>query len=131
MQNNQLPHYKAFTRLKKSNHGVGVFAIQDIQKGEPIFYGDEDAEIIWVNKSELVNISPAIKKMYDDFCIIRNNGNEYGCPKNFNLMTISWYLNDSKEPNVICDKNYIFSALRNIREGEELTIDYDTYSERI
>jgi SET domain-containing protein len=46
-----------------------------------------------------------------------------------NPLTVAWYLNHSKTPNVGCDKDYIFSALRDIKEGEELTADYHTYNE--
>lgn len=55
--------------------------------------------------------------------------NKYGCPKNFNQLTIAWYLNNSTDPNVGCDSNYNFFALRNIKKGEEITADYSTYSD--
>ena len=123
----RLPHYKVFTRIRRSKtHGVGIHAICDIKKGTYIFYGD-DEPIFWVEKRKLKGLSGEIKKLYEDFCIIK--GNLYGCPKNFNQLTPSWYLNDSKNPNVACDKNYNFYALRDIRKGEELTVDYETYSD--
>ncbi len=53
----------------------------------------------------------------------------YGCPKNFNQLTPSWYLNHSDHPNVAFDSNDEFFALRDIRANEELTVDYSTYSE--
>jgi SET domain-containing protein len=37
-------------------------------------------------------------------------------------MSIGWYLNHSKNPNVDVSSN--FRAIRKIRRGEELTIDY-------
>lgn len=45
---------------------------------------------------------------------------------------MSWYINDprpNEKPNVICDENYDFRALRDINEGEELTVDSSTYSD--
>jgi hypothetical protein len=45
----------------------------------------------------------------------------------------AWYLNKPKEgdkPNVRCNEKLIFSALHDIKAGEELITDYDTYSER-
>jgi uncharacterized protein len=123
----KLPHYKVYTRLAPSKiHGIGVYAIRSIRKGTYIFFGD-DEEIIWINKSELKNLSKEIKKFYEDFCVKKDYS--YGCPKNFNNLTISWYLNHSDHPNVNCDKNYNFFAKRNIKKGEELTTDYTTYSE--
>jgi hypothetical protein len=123
----KLPHYKVFTRLAPSKiHGVGVFAILPIKKGTYIFYGD-DAEMIWVDKTKLKNIPKDVKKLYIDFCV--KDGNKYGCPSNFNQLTMAWYLNNSNNPNIGCDRNYNFFAKRNIRKGEELTADYSTYSE--
>jgi hypothetical protein len=123
------PHYGVYTRLKHSQiheGGIGVFAIRDIPKGMNIFYGDDDP-IEWINKDETNDLDVEIKKLYNDFSIIK--GNEYGCPKNFNLLTISWYLNHSKNPNMACGKDYEFYALRDIKKGEELTIDYETFNE--
>ena len=124
----KLPHYKVYTRLKPSKiHGIGVFAITNIKKGTFIFYGDEDSEMIWIKKSKLKKLPKEIERLHEDFCILKNG--VYGCPVNFNSMTVAWYLNSSKKPNVGCDKDYNFYALRNIKAGEELTVDYDTYSE--
>lgn len=123
------PHFGVYTRLRPSkHHGVGVFAIRDINKGTYIFYGDDD-DVIWVNKDKLKGVPKDIRKLYEDFCIIKNKGTLYGCPKNFNLLTVAWYLNESKNPNVGCDQEYRFFALREIKKGEELTVDYKTYNE--
>ncbi|MGO8989186.1 MAG: SET domain-containing protein-lysine N-methyltransferase [bacterium] len=104
-----------------------MFAIRNIRKGTNIFYGDDDP-IFWVEKKKVQRLPREIKKLYEDFCIIK--GRHYGCPKNFNQLTAAWYLNWSKEnPNVGCGKGYKFYALRNIKKGEELTVDYETYSD--
>jgi hypothetical protein len=45
---------------------------------------------------------------------------------------VSWYINRPKageRPNVYCNADYDFFALRNIKAGEELTADYSTYSD--
>jgi hypothetical protein len=44
-------------------------------------------------------------------------------------LTVSWYLNSSSRPNVGCDKHCRFFALRDIKCGEEVTVDYRTYNE--
>jgi hypothetical protein len=130
-----VPHRGVFTRLKPSKideDGVGVFAIRKIPDGAHIFHGDEDSKMVKINKSELEGLSSELRKLYDDFCIIENQGELYRCPKNFNLMTISWYLNESRageQPNVRCGENDLFYALRDIDPGEELTVDYETYNE--
>ncbi len=38
-------------------------------------------------------------------------------------------MNDSKKPNTGCDENYDFYSLRKIATHEELTINYETFSE--
>jgi len=123
-----LPHEGVYTRLGASKiHGVGVFAIRAIPKGAYVFVDDE-ADIVWVDKKDIEGLPAQIRRFYDDFAIIR--GNLYGCPISFDKLTISWFLNDSKEPNVAADEEYRFYALRDIKEGEELTADYNTYSDQ-
>jgi len=116
-----------FARIGRSKiHGVAILAIRNIKKGTSIFYGDDDP-IYWVEKKKIQQLPDGIKKLYEDFCIIK--GDLYGCPKNFNQLTPAWYLNDSKNPNVACGNDYKFYALRDIKKGEELTVDYSTYSD--
>jgi hypothetical protein len=125
----KLPHTGVYTRLRPSKiHGIGVFAIRKIKKGTNIFSGD-DADMVWMKKSSLRGLPGEIRRLYEDFAVIRNNGIEYGCPKSFNVLTVGWYLNESENPNVGCDKGFDFFALRDIVAGEELTVDYSTYSE--
>ena len=45
---------------------------------------------------------------------------------------MSWYLNDARKgekPNVHCNEDYEFWALRDIKPGEELTVDSRSYSD--
>jgi uncharacterized protein len=127
----RMPHDGVYARIRRSKaHGVGVFAIRDIPKGADLFSGD-DSELIWKKKSalKLNKVPSGIRAMYEDFCIIEDDGGTYGCPKNFNLMTVSWFLNhNNKNPNVGCDRRYNFFALRDVKAGEELTVDYRTYN---
>jgi hypothetical protein len=109
-----------------------VFAIRKIKKGMLIF-ADDDQPIKWVDRKQIRKLPPGIRKLYDDFCIILRGGKKYGCPKSFNQMTVAWYLNEPRpkqRPNVGCRNDYTFYALENIATGEELTVDYSTFSER-
>ena len=48
------------------------------------------------------------------------------------MLTVGWYINEPKEndsPNVCCNDDYDFISLRDIKKGEELTVDYSAYSE--
>jgi hypothetical protein len=124
------PHESVYVRLQPSHvdeDGVGVFAIRDIPKGTIIFRND-DSEMVWVDEGAIGELDPEIKRLYGDFCVLKNG--RYGCPKNFNMLTVGWYINESKDnPNVRCTPEYDFAALREIKKGEELLVDYRTYSE--
>jgi SET domain-containing protein len=129
----ELPSDGVFTRIKPSDiHGVGVFAVRRIPKGTSIF-PDDDSIIVWVKRDKIRQLRGELRRLYEDFCIIKDNGETYGCPANFSLMTAAWFLNEPKpgrKPNVACRKDYTFYALRDIAANEELTVDYATFSER-
>jgi hypothetical protein len=130
---NAQPHSGVYARLKRSNtHGVGVFAIRCIPKGANLFAGDT-SKMVKMKQADLEALDPELRSLYEDFCVI--NDEEYYCPDNFNNMTMGWYLNHSKEDsNVRCvvaaDKmDYEFFSMRRIEKGEELLVDYETYSD--
>jgi len=129
----KLPHHGCCTRICRSRiHGVGVFAIRKIKKGTSIF-PDDDQEIEWIKSKDIQDLPSEIRRLYDHFCILKDGGKTYGCPRSFNHLTMSWYLNEPRypqKPNVECRDDYMFYALRDIAIGEELTVDYDTFSER-
>lgn len=127
MTRSSLPHSSVYTRLKQSAiHGVGVFAIRKIPKGTKLF--DANEELIWIDESEIDELPPNLRQLYDDFCIIKDG--LYGCPHDFNNLTMGWYLNDSITPNILVDENYDMWAIRDIAEGEELTIDSSRFSKQ-
>jgi hypothetical protein len=106
-----------------------VFAIRDISKGVNIF-SDDKSEMIWIDQEMIQTKSGEIRRLYDDFCVLSNQ--KYGCPKGFNNLTIGWYINqplEGQKPNVVCDDEYNFFAARDICAGEELTVDYSTFSD--
>jgi uncharacterized protein len=122
-----LPHSHVYTRLKPSAiHGVGVFAIRNIPKRTKLF--DADEEITWIDERQLAHLPQSLRRLYEDFCIIKDG--LYGCPTNFNNLTMGWYLNDSPTPNVMVDDNYNMWTIRDVIEGEELTIDSSRFSEQ-
>ena len=129
----KLPHLGVYTRLRPSKirkGGVGVFAIRNIKKGTNIF-PDDTARLVWIHRNQLRGVPKELRQLYEDFPAIKDKGSLYGCPKSFNLLTVPWYINESKtNPNVVCDQStYNFFTKRNIKAGEELTVNYDTYNE--
>jgi len=128
--NTDSPHRGVFVRLKPSRvqkGAVGVFAIKRIPKNTKVF-AYENEEVYWTPKASVPKSSP-IRSLYDDFAIIKDG--RYGCPTSFNRLTPAWFMNDSKSPNTLCDENYDFFSIREISAGEELTVDFDTFSEAV
>lgn len=129
IRKNTLPHVGVSTRLAPSKiQGIGVFAIKRIRKGAVIFPEDYPP-LVWVNKRRISKLPKRVKKLYEDFGVLKNG--RFGCPSSFDLLTVAWYINHSKNPNVSCNPadNYNLIALRDIKVGEELTVDYTTYND--
>ena len=122
------PHDGAYVRLRPSKlHGVGVFAIREIPR-ETNLFPDDPGGLRELDPGFLENEDPEIRQLYDDFCVL-SDGKWYG-PATFNNLTVGWYINHSANPNVTCDSDFNFITLRCIQKGEELTVDYRTYSDR-
>ncbi len=126
-ENRSLPHEGVCTRIQRSGtDGVGVFAIKNIKKGTKLF-GSDNAGMVWVSEADIKHLPKAVAKLYKDFAVLKDG--RYGCPPSFNQLTPAWYLNNSDKPNARCDDNYDFFAIREIKQGEEITADYSKYSE--
>ncbi|HLL29959.1 MAG TPA: SET domain-containing protein [Allosphingosinicella sp.] len=129
----KLPHQGVFVRLGLSAvHGIGVFAIRPIPAGTDIFASDT-VPLVWVSKAELeqAGLTPAERALYHDFGI--NRGDTIGCPADFHNLTPGWYLNEpapGAEANVRSTDRLSFIACRDIAEGEELSIDYEGFSDQ-
>lgn len=126
------PHAGVLTRLGASAvHGVGVFAIHPIAAGTDVFPNDR-REIVWVDAA-LVDALPETspeRGLYVDFGIRR--GDLIGCPPSFDMLGTGWYLNQpvpGGAANIGVDEGFEMRALRDIAVGEELTVDYATFSE--
>jgi methylase of polypeptide subunit release factors len=126
-----LPHEGVFARLAPSSiHGIGVFAQQRIEAGTNVFANDR-REIDWVPAAVLEDgaIPPRRRQFYADFAIRR--GTELGCPDNFNLLTVGWYLNEplaGEQPNIVATADFDLVAMRDIEAWEELTVDYSSFA---
>jgi len=113
---------KAVFELKQSPiHGVGVFAVVDIKKGTALdLFHPDDNEYIPFDEVEKTGIPESLIEKHS---ICGDEG--YSGPKNFHQMSIGWYLNHSDTPNAEGDDDYNYFAAEDIKEGEEITIDYE------
>ena len=122
------PHHAVYIRLKPSklhSGGVGVFAIRPIPIGTNVFTGEAE-KMVWTDSKDLPK-QPQLKKLYTDFGVLR--AGRYATPTSFNSIGPGWYLNCSSKPNLRCDENLDFISIRDIKTGEELLVDYATYSD--
>lgn len=94
--------------------GVGVFTIKSIKRGEkiPLFSTGEKIELLTTSKPDFLT---------KRFCPYDKDAGGYWCPQNFHRMSIGWYINHSKKPNV---EAVTWKALKAIKAGSELTVDY-------
>ena len=124
-----LPHETNYMRPFVSPiSGIGLVATKDIPKGTFVYYTDPANDRI-VTKEELesLQLSPAIKKMYEDFHVTLPDG-RLAVPADFNHLPIIWFLNHSDNPNLATNTNdWHWYATRDIQAGEELTGDYNAF----
>jgi SET domain-containing protein len=122
----QLQHH-TFAMLKPSPlHGIGVFAITAIQKGERKIFSDHESEWIEVSKEEVDALPQHAKSLVENHCLF--NETHYYIPEyGFKILDLAVYLNHSDQPNLISiNDGEFFEAIRDIEAGEELLIDYGT-----
>ena len=73
--------------------------------------------------------------MIDDFFVIEKDGTVYIPETGLNGLDVSYFLNNSKKPNlrIVGDGKedaLNFLTNRQIKKGEELTVEYSTYDEK-
>ena len=114
------PRTEIICELRQSKHGIGVFAVTPIKKG---------AEVVLWEKGDWQLVDPktfAELKWADKWGIYA--WDKLWCPKSKIRMSIAWYINHSKTPNLKTSftraGNWRFWAVRAVKPDEELKIDY-------
>ncbi|MBC8428438.1 SET domain-containing protein [bacterium] len=128
--------------------GVGMFAIRDIPKGTSVYDLAPKTVNSWIPYETVVDVLP---KGVVDLIVdcqpsvgskLRNSEfkwkNEYGplwiyTMKNLNWQTTWYFQNHSDNPNLDAfatdnPRLFVFIANRDIKKGEELFEDYDSYN---
>ena len=111
--------------------GIGVFATHDIPAGTHLFNQNFEIRTLKVK-----DVPAALLK----YCIYISD-EECLCPERFDRMEIGWYINHSSTPN-IARKNRVSNAeavknikertvhaVRDIKAGDEILIDYNSLDE--
>lgn len=106
--------------------GIGVFALQDIPKGCREMFGKPDTADDWitVSRKEVETLPQHTQFLVGNYCLY-DEENYFIPAHGFKKMDLSLFLNHSHTPNIVSinDGDY-FEATRDIRQGEELVIDY-------
>jgi len=112
-------------------HGIGVFAIRDIPKGTKDIFSEGFGDWIKVSKDEVAALPKHTIDLIENHCLFDEDSYfipEYG----FKLVDLVIYLNHSETPNVLSlNEGAFFEALVDIKEGEELLVDYGTIVETV
>ena len=119
--------YHVYCRLAPSKiHGVGVFAVRDIPKGENPFIGCFSANYVGITEEELCRMNKGVQKIVRDFQVAEK-GKWYIPSCGIQKLDMSFYLNHSEKANVISDYEGNFTTTRKIKRGEEVTSNYNQY----
>lgn len=121
-----------YCRIRPSKiDGVGVFAIRDIPKNVNPFKGIKNQRWYEFKLSELKSLDKELLKMVDDFFVIEKNKTVYIPRLGFATMDMSFYVNNSKKPNIrTIDGGLTFVTLRKIKKSEEVVVSYATYDDK-
>jgi SET domain-containing protein len=119
-----------YCRLQSSNiDGIGVFAVRDIPKGRDPFRTlpkYDDIGYARITEAELDALPVGLAAVIRDL-FIPTNGVMHVPNHGMNVIRLNCYMNHSTEPNMRTKDGYVFTTLRKILTGEELTVDYRTY----
>ena len=121
-----------YCRLKPSKiEGVGVFAVRDISKNINPFFGVKNQRWYEFKLSELKRLDKEILKMINSFFVIEKDKTVYIPRLGLNTMDMSFYVNNSKNPNIkTIDGGLTFITLKKIKKGEEIVISYAEYDDK-
>jgi hypothetical protein len=125
-----------YCRLRPSGvAGVGVFAIRDIPKGIDPFNNFFKHDFIQIDPKRIFEngkIDPAVKELIDDMYVVAD-GELNLFNGGMNGINLSFFVNYSADkPNMeAINDGANFIAARDIKKGEELFVNYETYAENV
>ena len=109
----------SFTLLPSKIQGVGVFAAHNIKKGTRLRFFPGKTRFIPHPKKPFNELK---QKFLNRYCAEDRKG--YFCADDFGKMAIGWFLNHADSPNSFFDEKCNYFTKRNIKKGEEITVDY-------
>jgi SET domain-containing protein len=116
---------QTWVALKPSaTHGIGVFASRDIPKGTRNIFSKDTGDYISLSFAEVAQLPSHVRDFIETYYLY--NETHYFIPSHgCKIMDMANYLNHSSTPNIISvEEGLWFEAVRDIKEGEELFVDY-------
>lgn len=105
-------------------HGIGVFAVTDIPQGCNKMFSTEMGEWTTVPKTEIDELPQHAQDIVENYCLY-DEANYFLPAQGFKAIDLSLFLNHADIPNIISvNDGAYFEAIRDIKRGEELLIDY-------
>ncbi len=109
--------------------GIGVFAIRDIPKGCRTIFSAGIGEWIKVSIDEVEKLPAHSRNLVETYCLY-DEENYFVPDYGFKIMDLVLYLNHSSQFNMISvNDGEQFEALRDIKAGEELLVDYGSIAD--
>lgn len=105
-------------------HGIGVFALRDIKKGEKLHCISLVRKSYELDEDGLSRLLPEVRKIILQRWPLARLGNRFVCP-NDDARLIS-FMNHAEDPNYDL---YSDLAFRDIKKGEEITEHYGEFKE--
>jgi SET domain-containing protein len=117
--------HETYVALQPSGiHGIGVFATRDIPKGCRNMFSKETGEWIRLGFEEVEQLPEHSRQFIETYYLYDDTHYfipAHGCK----VMDMASYLNHSNTPNIASvEEGAFFEALRDIKTGEELLVDY-------
>jgi SET domain-containing protein len=116
-----------YVMLKPSPiEGIGVFAVRDIPKGCRQMFSKPNTNDKWVTvtKEEVAALPPHARFIIGNYCLY-DDDNYFVPDDGFKKIDLSLFLNHADIPNIISiNEGDYFETTRDIKNGEELVIDY-------
>ena len=110
-------------------HGIGIFAIADIPKGCREMFSRNVGEWIKLPVTEVESLPAHSRNLVETYCLF-DTDHYYVPDYGFKVMDLVNYLNHSSSPNIVSiNDGEEFEALRDIKTGEELFVDYHNLAE--
>ena len=116
-------------RLASTKTGIGVVTSTAIKKGSRVDAW-EPGDMVYVDLESITDMD--YLKWLNVFGIVVWKG--FYAPRNPMRMSLAWYINHSSRPNVdirVTPSRWTIRAKRNIKPGEQLTVDYGTLDFRV